>query len=263
MSELLHRPAHRFSKGEKQRTLVALALLGSPSCWCSTSRPTGSIPRTRARAQVILEECAQGRTVFINSHLLSETERVCTRVGILHDGQLVREEELGTQVGEERATSALVVESELDARLQAALGARRPGPDVGHVYLIEHDDLDGLNRAIDRVRSAGVRVIEVRRVRRDLEAAFTEIATAAPGEELARVDAGDLVDAGPPPSSPMRGVRATLRVAAEIGSDLIARRMVHLAAAGAALVLAIMFFVLRNQIIQGIAASAGSSAPAG
>jgi len=42
----------------------------------------------------------------------------------------------------------------------------------------------------------------------------------------------------------------------EIGSDLIARRMVHLAAAGAALVLAIMFFMLRNQIIQGIAASA-------
>jgi len=102
--------------------------------------------------KVILEECAQGRTVFINSHLLSETERVCTRVGILHDGQLVREEVLGRQVGEERATSALVVESELDARLQAALGARRPGPDGACVYLIEHDDLDGLNVAIDRVR---------------------------------------------------------------------------------------------------------------
>jgi len=124
------------------------------------------------------------------------------------------------------------------------------------VYLIEHDDLDGLNRAIDRVRAAGVRVVEVRRVRRDLEATFTEVATAAPSEELATVDAGELVDARPPPSSPLRGVRATLRVAAEIGSDLIARKMVHLAGAGAALVLAIMFFVLRNQIIQGIAAGA-------
>src|SRR6266850_1990381 len=257
MSELLHRPAHRFSKGEKQRTLVALALLGEPELLVLDEPTDGLDPLGRALVRkAILEECAQGRTVFINSHLLSETERVCTRVGILHDGQLVREEVLGRQVGEERATSALVVESELDARLQAALGARRPGPDGAYVYLIEHDDLDGLNVAIDRVRAAGVRVVEVRRVRRDLEAAFTEVATAAPGEELATVDAGDLVDAGPPPSSPMRGVRATLRVAAEIGSDLIARRMVHLAAAGAALVLAIMFFMLRNQIIQGIAASA-------
>src|SRR5436190_1706467 len=181
MGELLHRPAHRFSKGEKQRTLVVLALLGEPD---------------------------------------------------------------------------LLVESELDARLEAAIGARRPGTDGGHVYLIDHDDLDVLNRAIDRVRAAGVRVVEVRPVRRDLETAFTEVATAAPGGELATVDAGELVDAGPPPSSPLRGVRATLRVAAEIGSDLKARKMVHLAAAGAALMLAIMFFVLRNQIIQGIAAGA-------
>ena len=257
MGDLLHRPAHRFSKGEKQRTLVVLALLGEPELLVLDEPTDGLDPLGRALVRkVILEECAQGRTVFINSHLLSETERVCTRVGILHDGQLVREEVLGRQVGEERATTALVVESELDARLEAAIGARRPGMDGGHVYLVDHDDLDVLNRAIDRVRAAGVRVVEVRPVRRDLETAFTEVATAAPGGELATVDAGELVDAEPSPSSPLRGVRTTLRVAAEIGSDLIARKMVHLAGAGAALVLAIMFFVLRNQIIQGIAARA-------
>jgi hypothetical protein len=45
-------------------------------------------------------------------------------------------------------------------------------------------------------------------------------------------------------------------VAAEIGADLVARRMVHVAALGAGLVLAIMLFALRNQVVQGVAAGA-------
>ena len=259
MEELLHRPAHRFSKGEKQRTLVALALLGEPELLVLDEPTDGLDPLGRALVRkVILEECAAGRTVFINSHLLSETERVCTRVGILHDGQLVREEVLGKQAETGRFTSALVLESPLDVTLESALGARRSASDGGsaHGYVVEHDDLGGLNRAIDRIRAAGLRLIEVRRVRRDLETAFTEVATAAAAHEVAAVDASDLIEAPPPRSLPLRGVQATLRVAAEIGSDLVARKMVHVAAAGAGLVLAIMLFALRNQVVQGLAAGA-------
>ncbi len=258
MGDLLHRQAHGFSKGEKQRTLVALALLGEPDLLVLDEPTDGLDPLGRALVRkVILDECAAGRTVFINSHLLSETERICTRVGILHDGRLVREEVLGKRIDTERSTSALVLESRLDPKLEVSLAARRPASETGsaHVYLIEHDDLDALNSAIDRVRAAGVRVVEVRRVRRDLEETFTEVATAA-AQDFTAVDAGDLVEAPPPPSSPLRAVLATFRVAAEIGLDLIARKMVHVAAAGAALMLAIMLFALRNQVIQGVAASA-------
>src|SRR5882672_614569 len=82
MGELLHRQAHRFSKGEKQRTLVALALLGEPDL-------------------------------------------------------LVREVVLSKRAESERASSALVLESRLDAVLESSLGARRPSADggSGHVYL--------------------------------------------------------------------------------------------------------------------------------
>jgi ABC-2 type transport system ATP-binding protein len=185
LGELLLSPAHRFSKGEKQRTLFALALLGQPELLVLDEPTDGLDPLGRALVRkVILEECAAGRTVFINSHLLSETERVCTRVGILRDGLLVREEVLGETAGGERATSALTLESPLDGALQADLRARPPARDPGSacVYLIEHDDLDDLNRAIDRVRAAGVRVVEVRRVRRDLEETFAEVAQASANE---------------------------------------------------------------------------------
>src|SRR5205814_9261732 len=129
MGELLHRPAHRFSKGEKQRTLVVLALLGEPELLVLDEPTDGLDPLGRALVRkVILEECAQGRTVFINSHLLSETERVCTRVGILHDGQLVREELLGRQVGEDRATTAPLPASAPPPPLHPPPGPPRPPP---------------------------------------------------------------------------------------------------------------------------------------
>ena len=258
MGELLARPAHRFSKGEKQRTMLALSLLGDPELLVLDEPTDGLDPLGRALVRkVILEECAAGRTVFINSHLLSETERVCTRVGILHRGQLVREEVLGGSASsaDGRATSALVVAAPLPAQLESALGARRSAREdgAGHVYVV---DLDGLNDAVDRVRAAGVRLVEVRRIRRDLEETFTLVATAAPGESPAAVEAGELIEAPPAPGSPFRGARATCRVAREIASDLVARKMAHAAVAGAALVLVTMFFALRNDIVQGMAASA-------
>jgi len=261
MGELLARPAHRFSKGEKQRTLLALALLGEPELLVLDEPTDGLDPLGRALVRkVILEECAAGRTVFLNSHLLSETERICTRVGILHGGQLVREEVLARAASgpDERATTALVLAAALPVQLESAIGARKPEGDPGaaHVYLVDHDDLDGLNKAIDRVRAAGVRLVEVRRVRRDLEETFTVVATAAPGEPRLSSEGGELIEAPRPRAQPLRALRATFRVAREIGSDLVARKMAHAAAAGAALVLATMFFALRNQIVQGLAASA-------
>jgi ABC-2 type transport system ATP-binding protein len=261
MGELLARPAHRFSKGEKQRTLLALSLLGEPELLVLDEPTDGLDPLGRALVRkVILEECAAGRTVFLNSHLLSETERICTRVGILLRGQLVREEVLGRPGvgGDERATSALVLAAPIPVHLESALGARKaPGEaGAGHVYLVDHDDLEGLNRAIDRVRGAGIPLVEVRRIRRDLETTFALVATAGPEESPGPVEAGELVDAPPAPGPHLRGARATLRVAREIGSELIARKMTHAAAAGAALVLVTMFFALRNQIVQGMASAA-------
>jgi hypothetical protein len=233
-----------------------LALLGNPELLVLDEPTDGLDPLGRALVRdVIREECAAGRTVFLNSHLLSETERVCTRIGILHEGRLVREEILGTRSSEERATSAVTVEHELDRALESSLAARRATAETAaHVYFIDHDDLATLNRAIDRIRAAGARIVEVRRMRRDLEETFTEIATAPGGPALAPIANVELIDAAPLRSSPFRGAIATVRVAAEIGADLVARKMVHAAAAGAVLMLGIMFSGFRSEIAAGAVA---------
>jgi ABC-2 type transport system ATP-binding protein len=75
-----------------------------------------------------------GQTVFLSSHILSEVEALCDRVGILREGRLV---EMGT-LAEMRHLSALTVEATFDGvppDLTGVAGVRRAVVDGRHVHL--------------------------------------------------------------------------------------------------------------------------------
>ena len=85
-----HRPIAEFSKGMKQRLGLATALLGHPDLLIFDEPTDGIDPLGRLEIRtVIQEEHKRGATIFLNSHLLSEVERICTNVGILHNGKLI------------------------------------------------------------------------------------------------------------------------------------------------------------------------------
>ena len=80
-----------FSKGMRQRLGLAAALVGAPELLVLDEPTDGVDPLGRVEIrQLLAAELARGATLFINSHLLSETERICTRIGILSRGRLVR-----------------------------------------------------------------------------------------------------------------------------------------------------------------------------
>jgi ABC-2 type transport system ATP-binding protein len=261
MAELLDRPAHKLSKGEKQRTLLALALLGSAELLVLDEPTDGLDPLGRALVRRVLrEERARGRTVFLNSHLLSETERVCTRVGILHRGQLVREEVLHEPVSETSGSSAVVLAAPLPEEALRAAGAR-PAPSLqgiatevaGATVLIDHGDLPQLNAALDKLRAAGALVAEVRRVRQDLEASF-EAAVAGAAREPD--------SPGPPPAEappiaphPLRALRAVSRVASEIAADFAARKLGWVALGIALFLIGVFLWIVHGDVASGAAAA--------
>jgi ABC-2 type transport system ATP-binding protein len=233
MADLLDRPAGKLSKGEKQRTLLALALLGPPDLLILDEPTDGLDPLGRALVRRVLrEEREQGRTVFLNSHLLSETERICTRVGILHRGQLVREEVMTGQ-GEVAGKSEIVLEG-------------------GRVVEVAHQDLAQLNQALDRVRAEGGLIAEVRPARQDLEATFE----AAVSGEVRQPEPPGPAPAEPPALrvKPWRGVLAALRVAREIAAELAARRVGWIALALALAFVALFLFGMRSELVVGAAA---------
>jgi ABC-2 type transport system ATP-binding protein len=161
-----------FSKGMRQRLGLAAALLGEPTMLVLDEPTDGVDPLGRAEIRRILgEERARGATLFLNSHLLSETERVCDRIGILSGGRLLREGPLEALCGSE-TRHRLRFAPGFDPTALAALGLA-PGEGEG-VFMADAADPAQLNRLIDAARAAGALLVELRRDTRDLEEVLSE-----------------------------------------------------------------------------------------
>lgn len=81
-----------YSKGMKQKLGLARVLLHDPEILI-LDEPTSSLDPYGVREvrDILLEEHERGRTLLISSHLLSEIERISTRVGIMNKGRLLAE----------------------------------------------------------------------------------------------------------------------------------------------------------------------------
>jgi ABC-2 type transport system ATP-binding protein len=87
-------PSRKFkelSKGNKQKIGLIVALQHRPDLLILDEPTSGLDPLVQQTFyQVIREAKAEGRTIFLSSHILGEVEKTCDRVAIIRDGRLVR-----------------------------------------------------------------------------------------------------------------------------------------------------------------------------
>lgn len=84
------KPLRRYSKGMLQRVGMAQALINDPELVFLDEPMSGLDPVGRYQMRkIILSLKAAGKTIFFNSHILSEVEKICDRVAILSQGQLI------------------------------------------------------------------------------------------------------------------------------------------------------------------------------
>jgi ABC-2 type transport system ATP-binding protein len=80
-----------YSKGNKQKVGLVIALQHRPELLILDEPTSGLDPLVQQAFYALVAEArAEGRTVFLSSHILSEVERTCDRVAIIRDGHLVR-----------------------------------------------------------------------------------------------------------------------------------------------------------------------------
>ncbi len=81
-----------YSRGMKQRLGLARALINDPKILILDEPTLGLDPQGQVMMQRLLKKLSSaGVTIFLSSHLLDEVSRLCSRIGILHQGRLIAE----------------------------------------------------------------------------------------------------------------------------------------------------------------------------
>lgn len=154
-----------YSKGMRQRLGLAAALLGQPELLVLDEPTDGIDPIGRVDVRhLLLEEHRRGATLLLNSHLLSETERVCDRVGVLVQGRLRSESTLDALKAQARSWRVRFAAG-ADVAALTAQGFRADGA----AFLFDGADEVALNRALDGARQAGALLLELSPSGVDLE----------------------------------------------------------------------------------------------
>lgn len=135
----------RYSKGMRQRVGIAQALMNDPDIILLDEPTDGVDPVGRRDIREILAELkGRGKTVFLNSHLLSELEMVCDRVAILVQGEVAQQGTIDElTAGKERYEIELAAD-DAPRQLQAAL----PG-------LVRFDEVEDGGELAKRVGGRG------------------------------------------------------------------------------------------------------------
>jgi ABC-2 type transport system ATP-binding protein len=171
----------KYSKGMLQRLGLAQAMLHDPALLVLDEPTDGVDPVGRSEMRLILQRLkAEGKTVFINSHLLQEVELVCDRVAILDRGQVLRHGTMAEVTAHRADADVRLVVAGAEAAVRAALTDL---PNAGLLPLEAHEfaivlhgaDQVAIDRLVDRLRSGGVSLVSMVRTRQTLEQAFLQI----------------------------------------------------------------------------------------
>ena len=171
----------KFSKGMLQRLGLAQALLHDPQLLVLDEPTDGLDPVGRSQVrELLLELKSQGKTIFLNSHLLQEVERVCDQVAILHNGSLRfvgRIDEVTRRLETDEIELELAApESEVRAALDS-YPSREWDQWDDHQFrvVLQLQDQQQIDDCIDNLRQHGVSVVSLVRRRGTLEEAFMQI----------------------------------------------------------------------------------------
>jgi ABC-2 type transport system ATP-binding protein len=169
-----------FSKGMQQRLGLGVALLGSPEL-VVLDEPTSALdPVGRSDVRTILRTARErGTTVFLNSHLLTEVERVCDRVAIVDRGRVVALGPLDALLGE---PTVRIRVTDLPTEPRAGLARFGPLTDDGDWLSIAPLAPDRVPDVVAAIVAAGGRVHAVESGRATLEERFLGLVRGGRGE---------------------------------------------------------------------------------
>jgi ABC-2 type transport system ATP-binding protein len=179
-------PAGKLSRGFRQRVSIAQALLGDPKLLVLDEPTSGLDPHQVIAVRDLIRSLAGRHTVLIASHVLSEIEKIATRVMILLDGTLLTADALkGSREHPMLRLRAAGPETAIRAAVSAVAGVRSVAAEPGDgpakaaepaCYLIEAERRPSLApEIIAALTGRDIGVSELSQAAPDLESIFLNL----------------------------------------------------------------------------------------
>jgi len=173
ISHIADRPLRTFSKGQLQRAGLAQALLHWPELLFLDEPTSGLDPAGRAQMREIIQGLErQGVTIFMNSHLLSEVEQVCTHIAIIKQGRLLVAGALKNLLS---ATRYEVFASGIPAESLPSLQQKWRVEDVEGGYLVYAQNSHDPNEMLQDILTAGGHILRAGEKRQTLEELYLQV----------------------------------------------------------------------------------------
>lgn len=171
MKDAAQRKLGSYSKGMRQRIGLAQAMVIEPELVLLDEPTDGVDPAGRIEIRRLVQEMRdEGRTVFVNSHLLAEVEQMADRVAILAQGKVLAHGSVAemTRSGARYQVRTL---GPVPVALREAFERDRLQV-AGDVVTLEGADAAAVQPVIDALRAAKVSIREVKETRQSLEELF-------------------------------------------------------------------------------------------
>ncbi|MBA3470936.1 MAG: ABC transporter ATP-binding protein [Herpetosiphonaceae bacterium] len=142
----LKRPIRTLSKGNKQKVGLVQAFMSKPKLLILDEPTSGLDPLVQQEFnQMVNEVKADGRTIFLSSHLMDEVETICDRVGIIRAGELLVVDDVRSLKSKALRTLDLHFGQPVPAEAFASIANVRDVHVVdGHVHCVITGSVDAL-----------------------------------------------------------------------------------------------------------------------
>jgi ABC-2 type transport system ATP-binding protein len=181
----------KYSKGMLQRLGLAQAMLHKPDVLVLDEPTDGVDPVGRSEIRDVLNQLkSQGKTIFLNSHLLQEIELVCDQVAILFRGEVLKIGPVAEVTNLAGDSETADVTLELDGDTQAITdllpddnSTREQIGETRWKVTLAGTNQDDIDRLIDAARERQLSVVSISRQKLTLEEAFLRLVRGAAGDD--------------------------------------------------------------------------------
>jgi ABC-2 type transport system ATP-binding protein len=111
LEPVFHRPIGELSKGFRQRTGLAAAILHRPDLLILDEPTEGLDPNQRVEIRRLIGELGRERTVLLSTHVLPEVQFTCTRLLIINEGRIVADGPVDELIARAKGASRIAVEA--------------------------------------------------------------------------------------------------------------------------------------------------------